>query len=228
MEKIICSNWLLMKCNNQFLYFSNLFFFSVRSYSKQIQCWKCNKLKINDDHFFCSKCGTIQKPDNEINFFTLFSINKPTFNLDLAKLDKKYKYLMMSLHPDKFSFKDNNEKDISLEQTTIITRAYQTLKDPNERAKYLLNILNLDINNANLSFEFLESMMYLIEKAENLTDKNLLNEMKNETEYRMHEIESNIQSCLEKDDQVGILNYVAELSYLNRIFNTIYEKVDVQ
>ncbi len=61
-------------------------------------------------------------------------------NLDVEALKKTFYDLSRKLHPDFFHGKSFKEKVLSVEQTTLLNKAYNTLKDPIARAEYLLDL----------------------------------------------------------------------------------------
>ena len=70
----------------------------------------------------------------------------PGFALDAADLDRRYFALQRQLHPDRFVTKSARERAISQSQATSLNAAYETLKDPLERAAYLLKRMGVDID----------------------------------------------------------------------------------
>ncbi len=79
------------------------------------------------------------------NFFELFDI-PVAFDIDQKKIKQQYMELQSRVHPDKFASADDAEKRLSMQQTSFINEAMQTLKDPVLRASYLLKLKGMDIN----------------------------------------------------------------------------------
>ncbi|MBK3866526.1 co-chaperone HscB [Pseudomonas stutzeri] len=71
--------------------------------------------------------------------FALFDL-KPEFELDLALLADRYRELARQVHPDRFADADESEQRQALERSANLNEAYQTLKSPSRRARYLLAI----------------------------------------------------------------------------------------
>ena len=69
--------------------------------------------------------------------FALFEL-QPSFNLDLDQLATRYRELARSVHPDRFADASEREQRLALEQSASLNEAYQTLKSPPKRARYLL------------------------------------------------------------------------------------------
>ena len=63
-----------------------------------------------------------------------------TFDIDEVTLDRTFKKLQMLLHPDRFELKSDTERKISAIQSSLVTQAYQVLRNPHLRAEYLLSL----------------------------------------------------------------------------------------
>ena len=103
------------------------------------------------------------------NYFELFGL-KPTFNLDLAALESNYRKIQSESHPDRFVTASGAEKLQSMQTATLANEAYQTLKSPANRAKYLLELQGINAiaeTNTAMPADFLMQQM---EWRENLED----------------------------------------------------------
>lgn len=95
------------------------------------------------------------------NHFELFHL-APQFNLDLAQLDANYRKLQAEVHPDKFVNASAAERMQSMLMATRANEAYQTLKQPTARARYLLQLQGIDTdeeNNTAMPADFLMAQM---------------------------------------------------------------------
>ncbi len=135
--------------------------------STKMKCWNC-KNDINDlASGFCHSCNIIQTP-YPITHFSRLGIPED-FDLGLKKLDLAYFSLQSKLHPDRFTNKTETEKKFSIEQSIALNQAYETLKNPLNRAEYMLQlrgiIVNSDKANTHPSQEILETIMQQREQA---------------------------------------------------------------
>jgi molecular chaperone HscB len=73
------------------------------------------------------------------NHFELFDL-APHFELDTAALEASYRQLQGQVHPDKFAHLPDAEKRASMQWSTRVNEAYQTLKSPLNRAVYILQL----------------------------------------------------------------------------------------
>ena len=99
--------------------------------------------------------------DFKANHFALFGI-KPAFRLDLSDLDSRYRDIQAQVHPDRFAHAGEAERRLSMQWATHANEAYQSLKKPLERAKYLLHLAGHDIqaeSNTAMPADFLMEQM---------------------------------------------------------------------
>ena len=87
---------------------------------------------------FCSACGKVQPPV-PADYFTFFGFPRK-LHLDTAQLEKEFYALSRRLHPDVFAQAADQEREWSLEQSSLLNDAYRTLKDPIKRTQYLLKL----------------------------------------------------------------------------------------
>jgi molecular chaperone HscB len=77
------------------------------------------------------------------NHFELFGLPM-AFALDAGQLDQAYRDIQAQIHPDRFAHAGEAEQRLSMQWTTRVNEAYQTLKKPFERARYLLQLRGID------------------------------------------------------------------------------------
>jgi hypothetical protein len=100
-------------------------------------CWSCNQ-HLKRGGLVCNSCDKIQPVDSSLTYFEILGLPKQTFDLDAAQLERRYKLLQWSLHPDKAVGRQDHEQGFSAEQATLVNRAYSVLKTPLSRANYLV------------------------------------------------------------------------------------------
>jgi molecular chaperone HscB len=81
--------------------------------------------------------------DFHADHFTLFGL-APAFRLDMPALDGKYRDIQSQVHPDRFAHADEAQKRLSMQWATHVNEAYQTLRNPLSRARYLLELRGVD------------------------------------------------------------------------------------
>jgi len=108
------------------------------------------------------------------NYFELFDL-PASYELDVSELSNRYRKLQAAVHPDKFANASDLEKRLSMQQSALINEAYQTLKNPLLRARYMLQLKGVDLSNessANMDSEFLMQQMRLREELEQVRGAN--------------------------------------------------------
>ena len=66
------------------------------------------------------------------------------FAVDPARLEHGYRELQSQVHPDRFAAATDAEKRVAMQWATRANEAYRTLRDPLERARYLLHLKGYD------------------------------------------------------------------------------------
>lgn len=99
--------------------------------------------------------------DFNVDFFSLFDLPQ-RFRLDAGKLDGRFRELQKEVHPDRFASADEAQKRLSMQWATRVNEAYQALKKPLERAKYMLYLAGNDVqaeSNTAMATDFLVEQM---------------------------------------------------------------------
>jgi molecular chaperone HscB len=100
-----------------------------------MQCWNCGAREI-DGALFCPSCKSLQNPAT--GYFEFFGL-EPKLALDIQALQKRFYELSRQLHPDRYGRRPERERQYSLEATAILNDAWRVLRDPVERAEYVLD-----------------------------------------------------------------------------------------
>ncbi len=95
------------------------------------------------------------------NFFELFGI-APAYRVDPIRLEQAFRDIQAQVHPDKFAHASDAERRLSMQWATQANEAYQTLKQPLGRARYLLHLNGVELHeetNTAMSPAFLMQQM---------------------------------------------------------------------
>jgi molecular chaperone HscB len=101
------------------------------------------------------------------NYFDLFGLPM-RFRFDAAVLDAAYRKLQTQVHPDRFAAGTDAERRAALQSSARVNEAYRALKDPVQRAQYLLRLHGIEAvgeTDTQLPFEFLEQQLERREAA---------------------------------------------------------------
>ena len=107
------------------------------------------------------------------NFFELFGV-PVAYEVNLEQVQHRYLDLQKTVHPDKFANASDQEKRISMQQTSRINEAYNALRHPVDRAIYLLSLKGIDLNLENettMDATFLMAQMEMREELSNIRCK---------------------------------------------------------
>jgi len=112
----------------------------------------------------------MQKTDLTSHYYEVFDLTV-IFGVDLKILSERYRALQSSVHPDKFANAGDAERRLSIQLSARINEAYQTLKDPLRRARYLLELNGVDMSadtDTRMDPMFLMQQMELRERLESV------------------------------------------------------------
>lgn len=79
------------------------------------------------------------------NHFELFEL-PVTFEIDQQQLADRYRQLQRSVHPDRFANAPDRQRRLSVQRAAQINEAFQTLKSELKRARYLLQLQGVELN----------------------------------------------------------------------------------
>jgi molecular chaperone HscB len=100
-------------------------------------CWHCQS-EVSGE-YFCERCVKVQPVSKEADYFTCLGFPR-RLTIDPHKLEAKFYELSRAFHPDFYQNKSETEQAISLSNAATLNTAYRTLRDPIQRAEYLLAI----------------------------------------------------------------------------------------
>jgi molecular chaperone HscB len=201
--------------------------------SSSSDCWKCEKPEATSA-LFCKSCDAIQPLETEgCDLFALFSMDQ-TFMLNEAQLEASFKDLQKVLHPDKFATKSLQERDASATASSTVNQAYQMLRDPVERARYLLQRHGssvLDEGGDSIQDPALMMEMFSIrESVENATSIEVLREVQENVQVEVDAACVALQQCLDQKMLYALPHAAVRLKYYSKVMEEIQarEEADFQ
>lgn len=135
--------------------------------------------------------------DYSQSYFELFGLAEE-FEIEINALSARYQAFQKALHPDKYANASERERRISLQQAAHINSAFQTLKDPLARARYLLELRGFGLGDENKTIrdpEFLEQQMELREELAEIRHND--DPMGNLIGF-MQQLDQSIKDCVEQ------------------------------
>ena len=170
--------------------------------------------------------------DFQQNFFQLFGLNA-RYHIDSAQLEQHYRTLQAQVHPDKFSHLSETERRISMQWSTRVNEAYQTLKNPVRRARYLLSLHGVDTqeetNTAMPAAFLMEQMEWreAIEEAQQAQDEDALTELETRLQREMHELERQLAVKIDDEQEyAAAAEAVRKLKFLEKLAEEILSAFD--
>lgn len=164
------------------------------------------------------------------NYFALFDL-EPVFQIDLAPLEKNFRALQAQVHPDKFSSAGDAERRLSMQCSTHVNTAYQTLKTPLTRARYLLSLQGVDTQeetNTAMPTQFLMEQMEWREAISDARDLTTLNkialQLRSANLSLLEEIGQRID---QQHDYAGAAEAVRKLRFLDKLGEDINDAFEV-
>ena len=100
-------------------------------------CWHCQS-EVSGE-YFCERCVKVQPVSKDADYFSCLGFPR-RLNLDVQKLEASFYELSRAFHPDFYQNKTETEQAISLGNAATLNTAYRTLRDPIQRAEYLLSL----------------------------------------------------------------------------------------
>ncbi len=100
-------------------------------------CWHCQSEMTGE--YFCDRCVKVQPVSKETDYFTCLGLPRRLL-IDPSELEAKFYELSRAFHPDFYQNKSETEQAISLGNAATLNSAYRTLRDPIQRAEYLLDL----------------------------------------------------------------------------------------
>jgi molecular chaperone HscB len=165
------------------------------------------------------------------NHFELFDL--PTsFLIDRALLDQSYRKLQSEVHPDRFAAGSSAERLRSMQWATHANEAYQTLKSPVSRARYLLQLNGIDTQeetNTAMPADFLMQQMEWredIDEARSALDIDALEKLLLELNREAIAQESELHTAIdEQRDYPRAAGIVRKLRFLDKVRDEIQQAI---
>jgi len=148
--------------------------------------------------------------DLQQDFFSLFNL-PARFNIDSALLEQNYRALQSQVHPDKFAHRSETERRVAMQQSTFVNEAFQTLRKPIDRARYLLTLHGVETHeetNTAMPLDFLMQQMdwrEALESALAARDLSVIEDLENQLQTDNRALLQQLATALdvENDYQQG-------------------------
>ncbi len=171
-----------------------------------------------------------------LNYFELFGL-KPTFNIDLATLESSFRKIQSESHPDRFVTAAAADKLSAMQRATLANEAYLSLKNPANRAKYLLELQGITAiseTNTAMPTDFLMQQMEWREATEDAVsakDIIALDRLLAEIRVEAKSLQENLFNLLDvQKDYSAATDATRKLIFIDKVsedINRAIEQLDV-
>lgn len=159
------------------------------------------------------------------NHFQLFDL-EPQFQIDLAQLEQRYRALQAQVHPDKFSSGSDAERRLSMQCSTHVNTAFQTLKTPLNRARYLLSLHGIDTQEETNTAMPTQFLMEQMEWREAISEANQLTALEQLSDKLRTVVQTLLAEVGQRIDQQHDYTGAAETVRKLRFFEKLREEIN--
>ena len=155
------------------------------------------------------------------NHFDLFHLPQ-RFAIDQKALEQAFHSVQGQAHPDKFAHASDAEKRVAMQWATRANEAYQTLKNPLKRARYLCELHGVDLqteSNTAMAPAFLMQQMEwreTLDDAKAGKDIDALEQLNTELLTEKKAEIARIEALLDAGDYAGAGKLVRQLMFLDK------------
>jgi molecular chaperone HscB len=137
------------------------------------------------------------------------------YAVDPARLEAAYRELQTQVHPDRFASATEAERRMAMQWAGAANEAYRTLRDPTERARYLLALKGFDTaeeTNTAMPADFLMQQMEWRESVAGARDASALQSLRRELGAERDEMLRQLGRAIDED-----ANYEAGCSLVRKL-----------
>jgi molecular chaperone HscB len=159
--------------------------------------------------------------DFQQNHFQLFGLPQ-SFKLDIAQLELAFRALQAEVHPDKAAHLADVEQRLAMQRSTLVNEAYQTLKSPIKRGRYLLSLQGVDTQEETNTAMPVDFLMAQMEWREAVAETRM------KTGARELETELAVKIDVEHDYEIAA-QLVRKLRFMEKLaeeINSAYDEID--
>jgi len=171
-------------------------------------------------------------PEFSRNHFDLLGL-PVSFAVDANALDSAYRELQGRVHPDRFASASEAERRVAMQWATKANEAYRTLRNPVDRARYLLALKGFDTeeeSNTSMPPDFLMQQMEWRETVEDgraRSDAGALEALRGEIESSRAEMHALLARALGGDRNYDAgCSLVRKLRFLDKIEGEIDDALE--
>jgi molecular chaperone HscB len=154
------------------------------------------------------------------NHFELFGLT-PAYALDAGSLERSYREIQSSIHPDRHAQSGDAQRRASMQWTTHVNEAYRILRSPVQRARYLLEMNGVDLQfetDTRMPAEFLQQQLEWREALDEAARADDLDRLMAQVRGEKSRLEGDIARLLDGDANfAAAAAEVRKLMFLERL-----------
>jgi molecular chaperone HscB len=153
------------------------------------------------------------------DFFTLFNL-PIQFEMDVQRLTERYRELQRTVHPDKFADAPERDRRMALQQAAHINEAFNTLKKPLSRGRYLLQLQGVDTQeqqNTAMDSTFLMQQMDLREELAQVKAIDALNDFLSKLELETNNLIKQLKQQFIDENYTQASDTVRKLQFFHKL-----------
>jgi len=170
--------------------------------------------------------------DFQQNHFQLFGLAQ-SYQVDMAQLEQQYRALQALVHPDKSAHLPDSEQRLAMQRATLVNEAYQTLRSPIRRARYLLSLHGVDTQeetNTVMPVDFLMAQMEwreAVAEALQARDTVVLGELETRLSHETRELEAQLAIKIDVEkNYIAAAGLVRKLRFMEKLAEEIHAAYD--
>ncbi|ORZ22035.1 Co-chaperone HscB, C-terminal oligomerization domain-containing protein [Absidia repens] len=151
--------------------------------------------------------------------------SESTYDVDEKALKRQFLKLQQVAHPDSFSNAVERERKYAEIQSSMLNKAYHTLRDPLARAQYMLALQGVEVNEAESLHhpELLMDVMEVREELEEATTNEDVELIKQENDGKIKETVAQLSKAFSEKDLDLAKDYSIQLQYWENIRRAIID-----
>ena len=170
------------------------------------------------------------------NYFDLFGLAQ-SFQIDITQLEQQYRALQARVHPDKSAHLPDAEQRMAMQRATLVNEAYQTLRNPLRRARYLLSLHGVNTQeetNTAMPPDFLLAQMEWREaiiEAQQARNAAALDELEARLQRETRELENQLAARIDTEkNYAAAAELVRKLRFMEKLaeeMHAAYDAIDL-
>ncbi len=165
-------------------------------------------------------------PASDLHFdpFRLLGVER-RFDLDTSQLRRNYLTKVAAVHPDRYA--DAQDQQEASERSGQINQAYAMLREPESRARVLLDLSNEDAPASDTAALPAELLMEVMEQREQLEaaqasgNTPVIDEVREWAKARLEAGHQSLATAFSEDDPAAATQALTELRYMRRMLDAV-------